>query len=282
MTDNLVGTVAAGQRQWALAGGLGVTDGGHLTDVDLNVLGCLSPAVREAFENADGSELKSRNGSSSKMCSLISSSALAVNVFQHWYRHDAAPLARALTLGAPISTVTFEKRMPTGAGGTPPNLDVVLTTLDGRIAGIESKFTEWMTPKRSRVKQMAPYFRKSPSLWDAAKLHRCAALASDIYQNTNPYQYLDAPQLLKHALGLNRNSAGGWSLYYIWFDDSGESGARHRDEIARFAERVRDDIQFVPLSYQSLVARLASDAAVDVEYLTYLRRRYRFGESSPV
>jgi len=52
---------------------------------------------------------------------VISASALAVNVFQHWALNDPMPVGRAIGLSAAVTTIEFERSMSTGAGGTPPN-----------------------------------------------------------------------------------------------------------------------------------------------------------------
>jgi hypothetical protein len=265
------------QRLWAAQEGLGFDDRGYLPDVSQNLFGGLSNEVRAAFEKADGSELTDRDGRPAKMRSVISSSALAVNVFQHWALSDPAPVGRALGLSAAVAKIEFERRMPTGAGGTPPNLDVVITTVDGGLVGIESKFTEWMSRKTGQAASMAPYFRKPESLWGRAKLTECDRLAREINDGLKAYEYLDAPQLLKHILGLENSGAPSWALFYVWYDAKGDAGEKHRAELAEFGERIRADLTFVEMPYQELVARLMTAQTGAPDYFAYLAKRYALG-----
>jgi hypothetical protein len=272
--------VAAAQRAWASSHGYAVDERGYLDEVASNLLGGLSAGAQAAFEAADGAELTDTADRPAKMRSVISSSALALNVFQEWTRADPVPLGAALGLPDAVVTVQFERRMRTGAGGTPPNLDVVLTTRGGTLVGIESKFTEWMTAKQGHAARLAPYLRKEPSLWEVAGLKGCARLASEIHSSTQRFAYLDVPQLLKHALGLRGAGVSSWALYYIWYDASGDASRRHADELDRFAQLVGDELRFQALSYQTLVSRLSRQSGIDGAYLTYLQQRYELGKNN--
>jgi len=79
---------------------------------------------------------------SAKMRALHSSFALGVNVFSYWGdRPDLTPLLAAMGVAGEAGSLEFERKLPIGAGGTPPNLDVVITTADGVMVGVESKIT---------------------------------------------------------------------------------------------------------------------------------------------
>lgn len=275
MSKSLLDGVLRAQRAWADGQGLAVDERGYLPDVSSNLFGGLAPATKAAFEAADGDELEDRPTRPAKMRSLISSSALAVNVFQHWTLNDPAPLGLPLGLAGTVTRVEFERRMPTGAPGTPPNLDVVLTLADGGIVGLESKFTEWMQPSATQAASLVPYFRTSPSLWEAAGLSGCARLARAVHVDEERFTYLNVPQLLKHALGLNRAGAASWSLGYVWYDADGEAGAAHREEIVRFREHVGRELRFTALPYQQLLGALGAN--VSHGYLAYLHQRYALG-----
>jgi hypothetical protein len=276
MTQSPLAGVESAQRLWAAQAGLSVDERGYLPDVAQNLFGGLSDEVRAAFEQADGAELKDREGGPAKMRSVISSSALAVNVFQHWALNDPAPVGRALGLSAAVTKIEFEGRMPTGAGGTPPNLDVVITTADGGIVGIESKFTEWMKPSTKYGANLEPYFRSDFSLWASAGLASCDRLAKAVHDGSERFAYLNVPQLLKHALGLNRAKPGAWSLYYLWYDADGDAGLRHRDEVDRFAQEVGQELRFRAISYQAFLREFFVSPDLDA-YFEYLRRRYALG-----
>jgi len=274
MPRNRIDQVLNAQRDWAAGKGLTIDDRGYLSDVSLNLHGGLSPAVRAAFEEADGNELTDRSGRPAKMRALISSSALAVNVFQHWTLRDPEPLGPVLGLPGVVTHVEFERRLRTGAPGTPPNLDVVLTLADGGMVGIESKFTEWMKRDDGQAGSMAPYFRASPSLWERAGLVACAQLARAVYEQEERFAYLNVPQLLKHALGLRGAGAATWSLGYVWYDLDGVAGEQHRQELRRFADAVGKEVALWSLSYQELFTALERVPGIDHAYLSYLVRRY--------
>jgi hypothetical protein len=272
MSKNPIDRVLDSQRAWASSRGLTADERGYLPNVCLNLHGGLTPVVWTAFEAAD--ELTDRPDGPAKMRALISSSALAVNVFQHWTIHNPAPLGPALGLVGQVTRVEFERRLHTGAPGTPPNLDVVLTLADGGIVGIESKFTEWMRRDAGQSRSMAPYCRTAPSLWESAGLPSCARLAQAVYDGTERFEYLNVPQLLKHALGVHRSGAAHWSLGYLWYGAEGAAGDQHRQELRRFADAVGVEVALRELSYQVLFDALERIAGVDQGYLSYLRGRY--------
>ena len=277
MTQSPLSGVKDAQWRWAHNAGLHVNDQGYLPSVEQNIFDRLSDDVRDEFGRADGAELKDREHRPAKMRSLISSSALAVNVFQHWKLNDPAPIGRALGLPSAATKIAFEKRMRTGAGGTPPNLDVVIRTAEGGIVGVESKFTEWMTRKTGQAASMAPYFRKPETLWGRAGLTECERLARDIKDGKKAYEHLDAPQLLKHILGLQNQKARPWALLYVWYDAEGEAGKVHRDELADFHSRVGAALTFRAISYQSVGKALSVEAQDSPDYLAYLKVRYALG-----
>ncbi len=71
------------------------------------------------------------------------------------------------------------------------------------------------------------------------------------------YQFLDAAQLIKHALGLMRAAAKPTTLLYLYWEpmDAGLSPLfdRHRAEIADFADRVAgSSLKFTSMSYPEL------------------------------
>lgn len=276
MSSPSVHNALAAQKAWATSSGLPFDERGYVSTVEGNLRRPLSTVAHRAFEEADGAELRDRSDAPAKMRALLSSSALAVNVFDYWMEGDIVPLASVLGARGNATGLEFERKLPTGARGTPPNLDVVLTTAE-EMVGIESKFTEWMTAKSNHSESLAPYFRSSPSRWEALGLSACARLAEDVYRGAQIFSHLDVPQLLKHALGLSNAGAPSWALTYVWYDTSCGIGDQHREELARFATAVGTEIRFRALSYQSLVKGLSEVRDVDGDYLAYLRERYGFG-----
>ncbi|MCZ8013660.1 MAG: hypothetical protein O9319_12160 [Gemmatimonas sp.] len=278
MTRSPLSGVEQAQRLWARNAGLHVDDRGYLLNVHQNLFGGLSDEVKAEFEQADGSELVDWDGRPAKMRAVISSSALAVNVFQHWKLNDPAPIGRALGLPSAATDITFEQRMHTGAGGTPPNLDVVIKTSDGGIVGVECKFTEWMTRKTGQAASMAPYFRGPETLWARANLPECERLAREMNDGKKAYQYLDGPQLLKHILGLHKSGAPSLVLFYVWYEVHGEVADQHRSELAAFSERIRSEVTFRSLSYQQIGGALCAMKGLDSLYRDYIASRYGLDE----
>ena len=276
--ESVKATVIAEQRHWALRAGLAPDSRGYVASVTDNLRVAMSARTRAAFENADGGELLDVDGRPAKMRALHSSSALAVNVFAHWEdRFDLTALLSAMHVAGAGGVLEFERKMPTGARGTPPNVDVVITTSDGMLVGVESKFTEWMTPKDGPVKNLAPYLADEDSFWTWAGMPAADRIARAVDAGEDVYHHLDVPQLLKHSLGLARAAGTGrWVLRYLYANAPGEIATTHAAEIARFSERVASDIDFRAVSYQALVAALARDGTIDRGYLAYLQTRYAF------
>lgn len=264
----------ARQRRWAEAVGQAVDDKGYLPTVEANLYRPLSESAQQDFAHGSGAELVDTPTRPAKMRALHSSSALAVNVFDHWQERDTGPLLRALGIDGRLVALRFEAQYPTGLGGTPPNLDVALTLTDDRVVAIESKFSEWLTPKpRSRKPFSRSYFPPGEGVWARRGLPRCQALAVALDAGADHYQLLDAAQLLKHALGLATHLAAGFELLYLYFDQPGQESDWHRAEVVDFAGRVDPALQFHALSYQD-VFRALERTAVEPAYLEYLRARY--------
>jgi hypothetical protein len=230
---------------------------------------------KQAFEQGSGSELIDRARTPAKMRALHSSSALAVNFFDYWVDRDTTPLTRALETGPEPVEVRFEVQYPTGLGGIPPNLDVVLERRDGFVIALESKFTEWMKAKTANLAPFKDkYFPAGTGLWEKAGLPATQRLAESMQAGDIFFRHLDAAQLLKHALGLANNLGTGFRLFYIYYDASGDEALAHEIEIKKFSDRVGEELGFRSVSYQELLLSLEAGQGVDSEYLGYLRGRY--------
>jgi hypothetical protein len=99
-------------------------------------------------------------------------------------------------------------------------------------------------------------------------------LAAGIFGGEMQFRYLDAPQLLKHALGLATRLDSNFSLYYVYYDWPGTESIAHRDEIRRFATAVGQELRFKALSYHEILRPLAETCGADSTYLNYLMARY--------
>lgn len=265
------------QRLWAARTGHDVDERGYVAHYQANLLAPISPAAQKAFGRGAGAELVDSGGKAAKMRALHSSSALVVNVFDHWHDRDRRPLLDALGCSSVAAVLEFEAPLRTGAGGIPPHLDVLLRCDDGSTIGIESKFTEWMTTKKRMGDKVKPYFDEhDESYWSRAGLHASHRLAMAVRDGAATFKHLDVPQLLKHALGLAAAARGSsWSLLYLFFDSTGALQRNHHDDLRRFTAVVGDELQFTMLSYQELFGRLfADESAVDPAYASYIRCRY--------
>lgn len=263
------------QILWATSEGLAVDSRGYLDSVDSNLLKSLSPMAKQAFTEGGGSELLDTTSRPAKMKALHSSSALAVNVFDSWSDIDKTDLALALEIEEAITSLAFEKKFSTGLGGTPPTLDVALELSSGHVIGIESKFSEWLTPKsKSKPPFKDKYFQSNESLWGKHRLPQSQKLAKEMFDGRESFRYLDAPQLLKHALGLATQCNDQFSLYYIYYDWPCPESDMHQEEINLFSDHVAEELRFKSISYQSLFQKFGTLLAGNGEYSNYLRSRY--------
>lgn len=262
------------QLKWAKQRGIVVDKSGYTQDLRSNLFQPLTPCAEAEFKAGDGSEL-GKPGVRGKMQALHSSSALACNVFDYWRGRDTTPLARALEIEAPICSISFERKYPTGLRGKAPNLDVVLLPTAGPTVAIESKFLEPYSSSGKKPRFKEKYFPKDSGLWKDAGFPQCQLAAEAIFSSEKKNKRFHAEQLLKHILGLSR-TASPWSLLYLWYDPAESADQIHSDEIENFARSIlADHIGFRAMSYQYLFSRLAVAAKQDdLLYVEYLRERY--------
>lgn len=271
------------QRSWAKARGI-APDGVYASAFDDNFFQPLDPATLEDFRRIGGSELNLQSVSRPpKLQALHSSAALACNVFDYWRNHTNGmrKLQAALCTPAPVTELRFEAPFPTGLPGDPPVPDLALTLDNGAVWAIESKFTEPFCARKRAPYFKDKYFPKGEPIWTERGLPACGALAQQIFARTQSFRYLDAPQLLKQALGLHTQNPGCFTLVYLYMDTRGPGAIAHRAEIERFVAAVGSEISVQAMSYGELVTRLHSAAGhADEAYFEYLARRYRAGGSA--
>lgn len=262
------------QAEWARSRGLQPDERGYVASYQANLFKPLSPAALSSFGLGSGNELRGTSFRPAKMSALHSSSALAVNVFDYWCDRPDLMLA-ALGLPTGGMPLKFEAQFPTGLDGNPPNLDVAVRWADGTWLGIESKFTEWLTPKPAGKEQFKPkYFPEAQPLWGTWGLPGSQKLAMLISGGATRYRVLDATQLLKHALGL-ACSGSKFELLYVYYDVPGAESELHKAELDDFAGRIAGDFPFHVRRYQEVFEQLKNRATVDdAEYLEYLQARY--------
>lgn len=261
------------QQTWAHQRGIKFDENGYTFSLDDNLFLPLLLEVRKEFQPGKGDELGS-GGKRGKMQALHSSSALVVNVFQYWVNRNVSNIASACGAPQGMTEIRFEQTHPTPLGGVPPHLDVEFHGIGLKPLAIESKFTESYQRHTKRTIKDG-YFSK-PSLW--AHFPRCERLAKRIHkeeQGRTSFVYLDAPQLLKHILGLG--TAFGpmnFGLLYLWYEVPSPEAQRHRVEIEDFMDYIGDEVRFSVMTYQQLFEVLKRCPNSDRDYLSYLGQRY--------
>ena len=99
----------------------------------------------------------------------------------------------ALRGGVYRGTASLKEKCPTGLLGTPPTLDVLVEGPE--VLAIESKLTE---PFRPHEAHFEPAYAEATCRLPGKWREEYARLDRDPFR----YRYLDAAQLIKHALGL--------------------------------------------------------------------------------
>ena len=267
--------VKGAQQDWAISMGIAFDPNGYVAQVENNLWQPLSSRSRSAFSRGAGAEL------SGHMRALHSSTVLAVNLFEHWTDRDSTPILAAFEIEPSGGmAIDFEAQFPTGLRGVRPHLDVAITSGNGFVVAIESKFTEHLKRSaRGKSKFPASYFPQSGGLWAWNGLPACQTLAEllrteELRGRRQRFEYLDARQLLKHALGLAAQLGREFSLCYLYYDWPSEQREAHRREIGRFNELVGGEIGFRALSYQQVFSRLQESGQASGDYLEYLGARY--------
>jgi hypothetical protein len=182
-----------------------------------------------------------------KLCAAHSSAALAVNAFGPW---RIGPGALSLAGITGFLSVRFEATCPTGLGGTPPHLGLLAE--GDAIVAVESKCTEWMDHKSALF---------SPSYDSLRATHGHSPwyeLIQQLRANPDRYDFLDAAQLVKHALGLLTCYGGrGLRLIYLYWEPRNSADwpecLRHRAEADDLANQVRRcSVRLQPMSCREL------------------------------
>lgn len=262
------------QRRWAERRGVPYDAHGCVRELGDNLLAPLDDVALAELRR--GSELTAGATRPARAHALCSSAALVVNVFGRWRGRDQTALLRALGVGGPGGTrLAFEEPLPTGLPGDPPAVDVALYRPDGRCVAVESKFAEWLVPRpRGKRAFKDKYFPQDKGVWSVLDLPRCQALAEDLQAGRERLKYLNAPQLLKHALGLASNGLRTSTLLYLYYDGAGKEALGHRAELARVVERLAPEIELHVSTYQALFAALREVPGLERDYVDYLAQRY--------
>ncbi len=226
------------------------------------------------LSQGNGGELIGKPPRPPKFCAAHSSAKLAVNSFGP-FRYDTSRLVLAEQSGFEIAQ--FEKKLRNGLRGTPPNLDFFACGADSIVA-VESKFTEWLTPKAADFAEVyrGAVSRLADSQW--------ASVFEALVDDPSHSNHLDAAQLVKHYLGM-RHSLRGFPqrqiLLYVYWEpanaDEFDECSCHRRSLDDFADRVSgSEIGFQHMSYAQLWDGWLGECRWNGirEHVSNLRRQY--------
>lgn len=261
------------QQAWAANPTIALCSG-YTETLDANLFQRLHNDTLAEFQRGSGDEL-GRNGRRGKMLALHSSSALAANIFDYWRGRSLAWVTGALSLTSEPSSLRFEAQFPTGLPGTPPNLDLAFVLADRRTVAVESKFTEPYTRAKQAVPFKPKYLPGRNGLWHDRALPQCQRVAERLHRGELQFQYLNAPQLLKHVLDLAQPSVGDFILLYLWYAVPSDEARQHGEEIKAFADEICSELDFRSLTYQELFSSaLCHLGAEHAAYVSYIGERY--------
>ena len=237
---------------------------GYAARAELNLVpGVRLEDIRADLEQGSGNELEG------KFRAAHSSSALAVNTFGPWRKN---PQALRLLGKTGFTALQFEKHCPTGLGGIPPNLDLVVVGTDV-VIGVESKFLEFLAPKQ-------PKFAASYTRGNLPQMEPCWAELMDALK-AGPKQYLDGAQFVRHYLGLrNQPEFKGKKIILLNLFWEPENWAdfpeyrQHRAELAAFQDKVKDSaVAFVWMTYPELWSQWEA-LGLFPSHVREIRKRY--------
>jgi hypothetical protein len=108
------------------------------------------------------------------------------------------------------------------------------------------------------------------------KFNGCRKLANRIVNNKEVFRYLDAPQLLKHFLGLKTDYGDyNFELFYLWYKIDSREAIYHEKEIKRFKKYTDFEINLHVVTYQELFQRVKVSCGIEHnKYLAYMEKRY--------
>jgi len=230
----------------------------------------ISVKTVDEYMAGQGSELEKH------MRALYSSSALVVNFFEYWRQTQRiSDVAKLCGASVDFTEMEFEKKYKIANLGT-PNLDIVFSGKQTKPFAIEAKFSEpYRTTTQRNETNLDKYLNKE-SLWEG--LHGCQEMAGEILAQEGEktkWEHLDAPQLIKHILGLTyKYEPNGFTLLYLWFDCDTEEAKKLSREILTFRDCVKNEIDFRSMNYQELFSKIEGLSNVDQEYTSYLGERY--------
>jgi len=274
------------QKQWAnernipLQGSAGERgDKIYTMDLNSNLFLPLSSESYSEFESGDGHEILSINGKAPRMQALFSSSALVVNIFEYWKQNkEYSIIAKLLGINdKDIINMTYEKQfLIFNKPKTQSNIDVCFEYSDNSVVGIESKYKEPFDIRNAKKIFSQKYF-ENKNVWN--DLPNLFELANMINKNETQFEYLDAPQLMKHILGLQNviKNKEKYKLVYIYFPAIEKTPeVKHEIEIMALNEIMKlDKINFVYLNWLKVIEKLNRNLKdIRKKYMDYIMGRY--------
>lgn len=212
-------------------------------------------------------EIAPRQDALPRIDSKISSSALVMNAFGVFFERpaDIPLLPDCNDSWWPSRRLMFEKQLNfPWRGWSHPELDVVIST-KSVVVGIESKRYEPLALKNWTDDPFeSPKFWE-PQWWDGMTGYKA------IRNDYRAFTRLDAPQLVKHALGLQARVERYREFYGLrpvlfylyaepekWANNGtlvdATARTRHQEKVSVFKEVVADDVvQFIPCTYRQLL-----------------------------
>ena len=242
-----------------------------------NLFEPLSQEAVHEYEAGDGGELRPHQNQG-RMYAVNSSSALVANLFHYWRRiGQVAEIAQACQLpSVGITGLRFEANYPIDEAFTrDPNLDAVISygrTTGLRASAIECKFLE---PFNRTHPGLRHSYLEMGRLW--TELPALREIAERVSPQNDHFAHLDAPQLIKHILGLKEAyGKDGFRLLYLHYGVAGRESVMHSEEIEEFAGYAhKDGIAFQSLTYQDVLLSLArAKHKPHTAYINYMMERY--------
>lgn len=158
--------------------------------------------------------------------------AMALNSFLVWRDRP-----RDLRLGdrGAFTDLRFAARCPTGVRGTPPYLDLIAANEEALVT-VTARGPDYLARKPSRLARAYADI----SLPD--QMHGWRALLQDLLGEPARFRHVDAPALVKNAIGIFRTFPGHRAtlLYLFWEPEPAEAldFRRHRAELQAILQQV--------------------------------------------
>ncbi|MFO1068898.1 MAG: hypothetical protein U1E14_10290 [Geminicoccaceae bacterium] len=182
-----------------------------------------------------------------------SPTVIALNSFVNW---RAAPAHLRVAGEGPFTVLRFEARCPTGIRGTPPLLDLIAA--GDAVVAVASRGIDYLSRRQGKLADAYDGVRTRSGLtpW--------IGLLQRLRGDSSGYRYVDAPAVLKYALGLGQTfPSSRIKLVYLYWEPADaalyEPFRAHRAELQRLVDEVAGStVTLVALSFDELWAEWAA------------------------